>query len=128
MPDAQPLRMSLILAATLLVAATLAVFTADRADAAKAVPTFTLTGVCEADIGAGVSMTVDGKGRWARVELEFSMDGTHFDPVFTDRVETGVSRTWVPGGDWAVFRARSVRKNGTPTSDWSTVGPVVCAS
>ncbi|HJQ76846.1 MAG TPA: hypothetical protein VJ948_06245 [Acidimicrobiia bacterium] len=128
MPDAQALRRSLILATILAVAATLAVFTADRADAAKTAPTFTLIGACDTDMGAGVSMTVDGKGRWAQVELQVSFDGTNFDPVFADRVEKGVPRTWFLGGDWAVFRARSVRKNGTPTSDWSTVGPVVCAS
>lgn len=72
------------------------------------------------DLGGQVELLVTGKGRWAYVEVEYSTDSATFTPLQIRRVEKGVPTSWSVGLDETWFRARPVRKTGTPTSEWST--------
>ena len=72
------------------------------------------------DLGGQVDLVVTGKGRWAYVEVEYSTDGATFTPLQIRRVEQGVTTVWSVALDETWFRARPVRKNGTPLSGWST--------
>lgn len=126
MPNAQPLKRLPLLIATLL-AAMLVVTTVDVAEAAKPVKTLTWSDASCADGLISAQLTVDGKGRWATVEVEASNDGSVFLRISQTRNELGVAHGFAFSGAEVWLRARVVKRNGTPDGEWALVGPISCA-
>jgi len=102
------------------------------ADEAKAAPPPDVIDWSDETCNAGFAMTsytVDGKGKWATVEIEISTSGAPFVPHFAlKRVEKGVADplATTDTNTPAQFRVRTIKKNGTPTSDWSMSPVLTC--
>lgn len=114
MPRVQSPRRTLI---TLLAVAALVVLIAAPAGAGP--PTTLSWGVqfCD-DPLSGAILAVDGKGRWANIEVEASVDGQSFFQLVQQRVEKGSSVAHGFTGDQVWLRARQVKNNGAPFTNW----------